>query len=412
VAMLARHYSSFQRLAARLEHESRKTFTQRWENSSYQTSLPEHFRFAGGAVDFPGEAGTVELPKYLYRGEPDLFSATRSSWARLVEQGRFGEHELKLLKLLSDMALNVTNIRVGNRSRAGGFAQHYGFPTRYVDLTSDPTVALHFAASTTNERPPKKRVVWRLDLQGIDKKTYVEGAADANRFAADPAPLTVAHLEQHYFTRARRQRAWVISARTDEFRFNLQRSWHLWRHVKKFTVDSADADRFRRPDLESAEDDPYAPWPLAIVRALKVVAGGGLPQALADWICGRIPLYEWTPVDVYYDGKGRGTRVHYYSPAEATKQNGRDYRANREAVVEELVAPEIGMPNGIVFGQPSGGMPNTMKRFEPGSECEVQWFGAVPQPLGVSYRFPGDPVKVPFEQQYGVWDNYKKVVLR
>src|SRR5262249_2500028 len=78
-------------------------------------------------------------------------------------------------KLLSDMALKVTNIRVGNRSRAGGFAQHYGFPTRYVDLTSDPTVALHFAASTTNERPPKQRVVWRLDLQGIDKKTYVEG---------------------------------------------------------------------------------------------------------------------------------------------------------------------------------------------------------------------------------------------
>src|SRR5215813_1477506 len=334
---------------------------------------------------------------------------------KLGQTGRAGalwRAELKLLKLLSDMALKVTNIRVGNRSRAGGFAQHYGFPTRYVDQTSDPTVALHFAASTTNERPPKQRVVWRLDLQGIDKKTYVEGAADANRFAADPAPLTVARLEQHYFTRARRQRAWVISARTDEFRFNLQRSWHLWRHVKKFTVDSADADRFRRPDLESAEDDPYAPWPLAIVRALKVVAGGGLPQALADWICGRIPLYEWTPVDVYYDGMGRGTWVHYYSPAEATKQNGRDYRADREAVVEELVAPEIGMPNGIVFGQPSGGIPNTMKRFDPGSECEVQWFGAAPQPLGVSYRFPGDPVKVPFEQQYGVWDNYKKVVLR
>src|SRR5215510_11293466 len=50
--MLARHYSSFQRLAARLEHESRKTFTQRWENPSYQTSLPEHFRFGGVAVDF------------------------------------------------------------------------------------------------------------------------------------------------------------------------------------------------------------------------------------------------------------------------------------------------------------------------------------------------------------------------
>src|SRR5215475_9790879 len=55
---------------------------------------------------------------------------------------------------------------------------------------------------------------------------------------------------------------------------------------------------------------------------------------------------------------------------------------------------------------------SVVRRDDPGSEREVQWFGAVPQPLGVSYCFPGDPVKVPFEQQYGVWDNYEKVVLR
>jgi hypothetical protein len=367
------HFSSFQNLAQELHRGSSRTFTHRWQDPSYRNSLPELFRTGLPAGwDLPGRSGVSEAPKYLYRGEPGVFASSLSSWGRLNNVGRFDARELELLDQLTDMASENINSRIADPFRAVGWPQHYSFPTVYLDLTSDPAVALHFAASSGGDPPPKKRVVFRIDLEAIERKIY--------RPAGQTTPLAAACIEHMDFTRAKRQRAWVICARRNALRFNLQWSWHIWGHVEKFTVDATDAESFLHQELLDAQDDTFASWPLAIVRALKIVAGGALPQALAKWICARIPLYEWTPLEVYYDEAGRGTQLGLLSPAQAAKRDGRDYRADPEAVVEEPVSPHIPRPNGIVFGIPTGGKPGTTKWLEPGSECEVQWRSGIPGP--------------------------------
>ena len=87
----------------------------------------------------------------------------------------------------------------------------------------------------------------------------------------------------------------------------------------------------------------------------------------------RIPLYEWTPVRVDYDDQRRGTQFRPLSPHKAKERDGRDYRADRDQVIAELLSPDIPVPNGILFGMPTGGRPNTSRWFEPGDICEVQW---------------------------------------
>jgi hypothetical protein len=128
-----------------------------------------------------------------------------------------------------------------------------------------------------------------------------------------------------------------------------------------------------RSELLTAQDDAYAAWPLAVVRALKIIAGGALPRVVAEWLCARIPLYEWLPVEVGYDGRGCGTKLGLLAPAEAMQRDGRNYEADPRTIIEDLVSPDIPVPNGIVFGTPTGGPPHTVKWLEPGSECEVRW---------------------------------------
>ena len=364
--MRSRHFPSFASLAQELQRSANKTFLHHWQDPSYRNSLPPAFQ-AGlpPGWDIPGRSGTSEVPKYLYRGEPGIFPTTLSSRGRLAKVARFGQVELTLLDRLTQMATEVTNGRIADQFRAVGWPQHYGFPTAYLDLTSDPSVALHFAASADTDPPPQKRVLYRIDLEAIERKVY--------GLAGKSTPLALAGIDHLYFTRAARQSAFVICARKKVLDFDLQRSHHLWWHIEKFTVDAVDAEHFLRPELLTAQDDVLAAWPLAFVRALKIVARGALTRTLAEWICARIPLYEWTPVQVDYDGKGRGGRFGLISPSEAQQRDGRDYRADKQKVIEELISPEIPTPNGIIFGTPTGGEPGKVEWLEPGSECEVQW---------------------------------------
>ena len=304
-------------------------------------------------------------PKFLYRGESGIFPQSRPSRARLARDVRFNARDLDLFDRLTDLAREVENRFVADRFRSLGWPQHYGLPTHLLDLTSDPAVALHFASHASDASPSPTRVVYRVDLEAVEAQVY--------GVAGRPTPLAVARIEQTEIVRAQRQRAWVICAQRDPDRFNLQRCWPLWRHMEKFLVDGTDAASFVRPDLLTAEDDAYAAWPLAVVRALKIIAGGALPRAVAEWLCARIPLYEWLPVQVSYNGLGQGTRFSLLTPAQARERDSRDYAADPQAIIEELVSPDIPTPNGFVFGTPIGGAAHSVKWLEPGSECEVQW---------------------------------------
>jgi hypothetical protein len=364
--MKTRRFSSFRELAADLQRDAGRTFLHHWQDPSYRASLPKTWAASlPEGWDAPGKSGTSEAPKFLYRGESGIFPQSLSSRARLARDARFSARDLDLLDRLTNLACEIENRFQADHFRSLGWPQHYGLPTYLLDLTSDPMVALHFAASSSSAHSFPDRVVYRIDLEAIESKVY--------GLAGQPTPLAAARIEQTTIVRARRQRAWVICARNDPDRFNLQRCWHLWRHLEKFVVDAADAMEFVRPELLTVQDDAYAAWPLAVVRALKIIAGGALPQAVAEWLCARIPLYEWLPVQVQYDGQGRGTSIGLLTPAEAKKRDGRNYEADAETVLKELVSPEVPTPNGIVFGTPTGGQPNTMKWLDPGSECEVQW---------------------------------------
>ena len=349
-----------------MQHDIGRTFVHRWQDPSYRASIPETWRASlPEGFDVPGSSGTSEAPKFLYRGESGIFPQSLSSRARLACDERFSTRDLDLLDRLTDLAAEIENRSEADRFRSLGWPQHYGLPTHLLDLTSDPMVALHFAASSSNANASTVRVVYRIDLEAIESKIYGR--------AGRPTPLAAARIEQTTIVRAQRQHAWVICARQDADRFNLQRCWHLWRHIEKFLVDATDASEFVRPDLLTVQDDAYAAWPLAVVRGLKIIAGGALPRIVAEWLCSRIPLYEWLPVQIGYDGRGRGTRLELITPAQAMERDGRNYEADAKAIIEELVSPEIPTPNGIVFGTPTGGPPDTVRWLEPGSECEVQW---------------------------------------
>jgi hypothetical protein len=373
--MKTRSFPSFQALATELQRGAGGEFVHYWQNPSYANSLPEHFRKGLPAGwDLPGQSGYEHVPRYLFRGEPDVYPSTRPSRGRLKTDPRFTQRDLELLDELTDMAMWASNLRLADTGRALGWPQHYGFPTYYTDLTSDPSVALHFAAFAPGKPGPPQRAVYRIDLEAIVHKVYAPGGRET--------PLGASSIQHTDCTRADRQRAWVIcGADSEAEEFDLQNCKHLGDHIEKFVVPATDAERFLKCDLLDASDDRFATWPLAVVRSMKAVIGGALPPAVAEWICDRIPLYDWTPVEVLYDGSGRGSRLTLLTPAQATQRFGQDFSADRRAVIEALLSAEVPAPNGIVYGVPTGGKPGTSRWLLPGDKCEVQW----------RYPFPGPP---------------------
>ena len=373
----SRHYASFRELAGELDRSARQTFVHYWRDSSYVSQLPPQFRPKNSQWDLPGAAGQSVAPKYLYRGEAGVFRSTLPSRARII--GLFDAAELTLLDELTSMASWVWRLRMGDAFRAVGWPQHYGFPTAALDLTSDPAVALHFAADTREQPPPGLRVIYRLDLEAIEPKIYAPDGL--------PTPLQAASIADDFCVRAQRQSAWVLSAAEDlrPWRRNrpldFQRSTYIAGHVERFTVEAADTGDFVRGDLLDSSSDLFACWPLAVVRSFKAYLQRPLPRRVAEWIAGRIPLFEQTPVCIHYDAQGRGSRWQLLSPAEASQRYGHSYDADRESVLEDLMSPDLPAPSGLLFGVPTGGPPNTQRWVFAGDECEVQW----------RYPFPGPP---------------------
>jgi hypothetical protein len=315
-------------------------------------------------------------PKYLYRGEAGVFRSTLPIRARI--SGLFDPDELKLLDELTSMASWVWRLRQGDAFRSVGWPQHYGFPTQALDLTHDPAVALHFAADSREHPPPAVRVAYRVDLEAIEPKIY----APRGLFT----PLQAAYIGDHFCERAQRQSAWVLrSTETEQPRpqrpLDFQHSRNITRHLERFIVNAVDADEFIRRDLLDADNDLFACWPLAVARSFKAYIQKPLPRRVAEWIVGRIPLFEQTPVCIHYGADGRGSSWELISPFEAELRFEKSCAADRDSVLEDLISPDLPTPSGLLFGVPTGGTPNTQRWFFAGDECEVQW----------RYPFPGPP---------------------
>jgi hypothetical protein len=277
-----------------------------------------------------------------------------------------------LLDELTKMASWCWRLRHGEPFRSIGWPQHYGFPTHVLDLTSDPLVALHFAADA-GTGSADVRVVYRIDLRAIVSKVY--------GLAGRPTPLSASSIAHNDCERATRQSAWILASNEKDSPLDFQHSEHIARHIERFTVAATGASDFVRPDLLDARSDGFASWPLAVVRSFKASIQRPVPRRLAEWIVSRIPLFEQTPTRVFYDGLGRGSGLQLLSPAEASAKYGHSYVAIAEAVVEELISDQLPTPSGLLFGVPTGGTRNGERWLLPGDECEVQW----------GYPFPGPP---------------------
>lgn len=371
------HYSSFRELADEFAPAAGQTFVHHWRDPSYVSQLPPQFRPTSSDWDLPGAEGEEVVPKYLYRGEAGIYPSTLPVRARI--SNLFGPDELELIDELTSMASWVWRLREGEAFRAVGFPQHYGFPTSALDLTSDPVVALHFAADTRERPASRLRVVYRVDLEAIVPMVYApEGL---------PTPLKLASIADNFCVRAQRQSAYVLKAaekppevRQPDSLFDFQRSEHIAGHLERFTVDAVDADEFVRGDLLDSSSDFFACWPLAVARGFKAYIQRPIPRRVAEWIVGRIPLFEWTPACIYYDPRGVGSRWQPLTPAEASQRYGHSYAADRESVLEDLISPDIPTPNGLLFGVATGGTPSTRRWVAAGDQCEVQWRYGFPDP--------------------------------
>ncbi|MEM9387845.1 MAG: FRG domain-containing protein [Pseudomonadota bacterium] len=302
------------------------------------------------------------MPKYLFRGEPAVFPSTVSSWGRMQEGKIFTANESHVMTLLTELATVAINVYVTDPLRAIGWPQHYGFPTYFIDVTSDPCVAMHFAAAGASPNP---RVVYRIDLEAIERKVYGK--------AGKETPLMAAALDGLGHARAARQRAWVIGRRSESAYYDLQACPHVSRHTVRYEVGDADAADYVQPDLLEADDDRHATWPLAILRAIKFCYAGPLPARVVEWICPRVPLFDPTPAKVTYDDQGRGQGVLFLSPRDAEKRGGGPYAVSVDDAIAELTSNEVRVPNGLVVGIPTGGPAGESRWIEPGDEFEAAW---------------------------------------
>ncbi len=84
------------------------------------------------------------FPDFVFRGESGAYKRTLSSMARLTGSDRAMEDVARIRARL------VTDFREKcglEPKEAIGFLQHYGYPTDYIDVTSDVSVAASFASS-------------------------------------------------------------------------------------------------------------------------------------------------------------------------------------------------------------------------------------------------------------------------
>ncbi|WP_101096678.1 MULTISPECIES: FRG domain-containing protein [Shewanella] len=114
----------------------------------------------------------------LYRGQ-------RKPWKMLPSISRIGmpsallEHEKTLLECFKREAARCLHKVPDNDWDWLVVAQHHGLPTRLLDWTSDPKVALWFALEKTQVIPDSEPVVWQLCP---DAKDYVTNQASGRPF--------------------------------------------------------------------------------------------------------------------------------------------------------------------------------------------------------------------------------------
>jgi len=137
-------------------------------------------------------------PKYLFRGENDLYSTTKSNYHRLIESSKFDNIQLETLNnYIQNLSIHLIKkyFQLVDRNdpkyrpiilEVGGFLQHYGFPIMWLDFTSDINIAAFFASYKNVSRKGRIYVIelndflvnnqfFKLD-KSFAKRPYIQKA--------------------------------------------------------------------------------------------------------------------------------------------------------------------------------------------------------------------------------------------
>ena len=140
---------------------------------------------------------------YFYRGMPDANYRLTTS-LRLNCKHLHKELETAVLKNFNKYACIADPTLSTSVWKQMMIGQHHGLPTRLMDWTYSPLIALHFACTENNFDKLDKRdcVVWRIDMKGANKnlpRRYREALKRERTFVFSVDSLTsiVDSIEQY-----------------------------------------------------------------------------------------------------------------------------------------------------------------------------------------------------------------------
>ena len=146
------------------------------------------------------QSGKLNSPFYYFRGLSNSGYRLASSLDRFQDDEWRGKEKL-LIRQFKKIARNYIQPQLLPTSTFEWLSlmQHYGIPTRLLDVTNSPYIALYFAVKNFSE--PTNAAIW-----AINPSVFHEGALRKLKDAAFPLPIEETHgfhlpqfIQENYF---------------------------------------------------------------------------------------------------------------------------------------------------------------------------------------------------------------------
>lgn len=141
--------------------------------------LKDNYTYESSILPNPVFGKQVHEPHFIFRGHgnhkeysllPGLFRWKKISEGHLVGEYSQMEHNI-LNDFISEACRFVRDVPDGDIATWLEIARHFGVPTRLLDFTENPLVALYFACAGS---PQKDASVWIINEPAYNKKFFSE----------------------------------------------------------------------------------------------------------------------------------------------------------------------------------------------------------------------------------------------